>query len=263
MIDAGADDGDPARLVSLKAAATAVGVSSSTLRRWADDGRLPAIRTAGGHRRFPLEGVRRLAADQHPQAIVRPVDPPARALVALAELLREHGAALVTAASAALYRDGHAGAFGREDLAQDLAGWLAEVARACETAQYDGALAATDAFMRRRLAAGDAAAGALPLPGPPRGDDRARADRRRRVAARPARDATPVRVAPAGPPRRPLLTEGRRQAKTGIRAVASAAGAAGGSSKTAQNASTIAGSNWSPAQRRSSARARPTGAAAR
>ncbi len=149
MIDTGADDGDPSRLVSLKAAATAVGVSSSTLRRWADDGRLPAIRTAGGHRRFPLEGVRRLAADQHPQAIVRPVDPPARALVALAELLREHGAALVTAASAALYRDGHAGAFGREDLTQDLAGWLAEVARACETAQYDAALAATDAFMRR------------------------------------------------------------------------------------------------------------------
>jgi len=39
--------------------ARAVGVSESSLKRWADEGRLAVDRTAGGHRRIPLaEAVR-------------------------------------------------------------------------------------------------------------------------------------------------------------------------------------------------------------
>ena len=38
--------------VGLSGAAAIAGVSVSTLRRWADEGRLPSFRTAGGHRRF-------------------------------------------------------------------------------------------------------------------------------------------------------------------------------------------------------------------
>lgn len=39
-------------LVGLSGAASIAGVSVSTLRRWADEGRVPSFRTAGGHRRF-------------------------------------------------------------------------------------------------------------------------------------------------------------------------------------------------------------------
>lgn len=44
---------DAGRLaLGLSEAAALAGVSSSTLRRWADEGRIASYRTAGGHRRF-------------------------------------------------------------------------------------------------------------------------------------------------------------------------------------------------------------------
>ena len=47
------------RFLSPRQLAVAIGVSESSLKRWADDGRLAVERTAGGHRRIPLpEAVR-------------------------------------------------------------------------------------------------------------------------------------------------------------------------------------------------------------
>jgi excisionase family DNA binding protein len=37
-------------------------VSPKTIARWAKDGRLPYQRTLGGHRRYPEQAIRRLAA---------------------------------------------------------------------------------------------------------------------------------------------------------------------------------------------------------
>src|SRR5580765_8927179 len=42
------------RWVSLRRACEILGVDESTLRRWADTGRLRSYRTPGGHRRFSL-----------------------------------------------------------------------------------------------------------------------------------------------------------------------------------------------------------------
>ena len=42
------------RLVSIGEAASALGVSITTLRRWEASGRLTAKHTAGGHRRYDL-----------------------------------------------------------------------------------------------------------------------------------------------------------------------------------------------------------------
>jgi putative two-component system response regulator len=136
-------------LVSLQEAATAVGVSTSTLRRWADEGRIGAVRPAGGHRRFPLDAVRRLAAGRGTGTVVRPVEPPAMAVAALAELLRTRGSELVAAAAASLYRGGAAGGFAREDAARPFGDWIAELARGGESGHYGAALEATDLFMRR------------------------------------------------------------------------------------------------------------------
>lgn len=44
-------------LVSPKQVARAVGVSESSLKRWCDQGLLPMVKTAGGHRRLPISGV--------------------------------------------------------------------------------------------------------------------------------------------------------------------------------------------------------------
>jgi len=57
--------------LSPKELAEAVGVSESSLKRWADDGRIRAIRTAGGHRRIPVQEAIRFARQAKMQ-IVRP-----------------------------------------------------------------------------------------------------------------------------------------------------------------------------------------------
>lgn len=58
-------------MLSPKAVAEAIGVSESSLRRWADDGKLRFSRTAGGHRRIPLnEAIRFVRATDTP--VLRP-----------------------------------------------------------------------------------------------------------------------------------------------------------------------------------------------
>ena len=39
-------------------------VDAKTVSRWAQEGKLPYIRTLGGHRRYPREEVMRLLADR-------------------------------------------------------------------------------------------------------------------------------------------------------------------------------------------------------
>ncbi|HMO00128.1 MAG TPA: helix-turn-helix domain-containing protein [Miltoncostaeaceae bacterium] len=53
--------------LSVSAAARALGVSPSTLRLWASEGRVPHVRTAGGHRRFDPEALRQWLARQPPR----------------------------------------------------------------------------------------------------------------------------------------------------------------------------------------------------
>jgi len=54
----------PGRWLSLGPASALLGVDKDTLRRWADDGRVQAWTTPGGHRRFERRTLERLAADR-------------------------------------------------------------------------------------------------------------------------------------------------------------------------------------------------------
>jgi excisionase family DNA binding protein len=45
-------------------AAALLNVSPKTVSRWAKEGKIPHIRTLGGHRRFPRAEVERLAREQ-------------------------------------------------------------------------------------------------------------------------------------------------------------------------------------------------------
>ncbi len=51
---------EPASWITLGAASKLLGVSESTIRRWADRGEIRSYRTAGGHRRVAEEDVRRI-----------------------------------------------------------------------------------------------------------------------------------------------------------------------------------------------------------
>lgn len=58
-------------LLTPKQVALAIGVSESSLKRWCDRGALQTVRTVGGHRRLPLNGVLRFL-QQSGQPLVRP-----------------------------------------------------------------------------------------------------------------------------------------------------------------------------------------------
>ncbi|NWF80429.1 MAG: helix-turn-helix domain-containing protein [Chloroflexi bacterium] len=53
---------DDVTYLSLSAASKLLGVHSTTLRRWADDGAVPVYVTPGGHRRFARKDIEALAA---------------------------------------------------------------------------------------------------------------------------------------------------------------------------------------------------------
>lgn len=52
------------RWLSLPEAAEQLGIHSTTLRRWADNGQIPHMRTPGGHRRFAQSDLERFANEQ-------------------------------------------------------------------------------------------------------------------------------------------------------------------------------------------------------
>jgi excisionase family DNA binding protein len=137
------------RQITLQAAAATLAISPSRLRRWADEGRIPSKRTAGGHRRFSLAAVRRLAAENGVRPTVRPIEPPAEPLPVLAENLRAHGRQLAAAAAAAIYRDGPAGWFASDLAADHLIDWITDLGASCEAGVYTAARHATASLMAR------------------------------------------------------------------------------------------------------------------
>lgn len=58
------NDQDDSQYLSLTAASKLLGVHSTTLRRWADQGAVPVYVTPGGHRRFARSDIEALAARQ-------------------------------------------------------------------------------------------------------------------------------------------------------------------------------------------------------
>ena len=99
--------------MSVSAAARALGVSPSTLRLWASEGRVPHVRTAGGHRRFDPEVLRQWLA-RRPARATRPAKPAAiespsapelaEALRARADLVSDAVETLVEGPAEAAYR---------------------------------------------------------------------------------------------------------------------------------------------------------------
>lgn len=54
--------------ISTKHAMSLLGVGSTTIKRWADEGRIPYYKTAGGHRRFRRGAIERLAEGKEARA---------------------------------------------------------------------------------------------------------------------------------------------------------------------------------------------------
>lgn len=135
--------------MTLQAAAATLAISPSRLRRWADEGRIPAVRTAGGHRRFPLDAVRRLAAERGVRPNVRPVNPPEAPLPVLGQSVTAHGRQMASAAAAAVYREGPPGWFASDTAREQIDDWLQTLEASCREGTYSPVLQASDVLMRR------------------------------------------------------------------------------------------------------------------
>jgi excisionase family DNA binding protein len=93
--------------LTVSQAAKHLGVAERTLRRWADDGRLPTYSTPGGHRRFRvadveafLEGARVSSQDEPRKAHVLLIDDDERRRASIAYTLEADGCNVLEASRA-------------------------------------------------------------------------------------------------------------------------------------------------------------------
>jgi excisionase family DNA binding protein len=66
---------DPPSYLHTAEVADILHVSPKTVSRWAKEGRLPFLKTLGGHRRYPEAEIRELANQLQVQPTTRAVDP--------------------------------------------------------------------------------------------------------------------------------------------------------------------------------------------
>ena len=132
-------------------------MSASTVRRWADTGRIAVVRTSGGHRRFPVAELRRLNGEAAAQPSIRAVALPADALPALSELLSSTSGELAAAVTRGLYDGPAHGWFGSVPGREQLGHWSTALAAATLGTDYDAALDAT----RRLVTQADLAGASL------------------------------------------------------------------------------------------------------
>ena len=195
----------PEGTLSLGQAAQALRISTTTARRWADEGRLGTTRTAGGHRRFSAADVRRVLAERG-HAAITPADPPRRPLPALADLVEQHGAALADLSWRGLYGDLRSGFFLER---RGHSGCRALDRRAVVgrgDRELQDALRGDERADARREARRDVAAGAPPRARALRRDGCARAGPPVVPARGARRRATAVRLAVPAPARRRRLS---------------------------------------------------------
>jgi diguanylate cyclase (GGDEF)-like protein/excisionase family DNA binding protein len=148
------EDDEPA--MTLGEAADALEVSTSTLRRWADAGRIRTLRTSGGHRRFAIREVQRLSSARSAgrRPAVRAVPPPVEPLPRLAELLAAIAGSVGPSAARAVYEHGHAGWFATPTGCRHVERWALRVAAAARSADYEQAGEATRKLVLQATVAG-------------------------------------------------------------------------------------------------------------
>jgi len=133
----------------MKDAAATLGVSASTLRRLADEGRIATARTEGGHRRFDLHAIRQFAAEKGAPPGIRPIAPPDKPIPTLASELEAGGVELAATAAAALYRGTKPGWYASDEATPEIRAWVATLAASAGSGRYAPALERSEDLRQR------------------------------------------------------------------------------------------------------------------
>lgn len=139
---------------TLQVAARTLGVSRSQLRRWSDEGRVAAAGTRGGHRRFRLDDVRRVAEELRAIPHLKPLAPPGQALPGVAGTLATFGPQIATAAAASIYTEEPAGWLSSAHAQPAVRDWLEALRCGCEQGDSEPAVAGTETLLREARAHG-------------------------------------------------------------------------------------------------------------
>lgn len=144
----------PEATMTLREAERLLGVSASTVRRMADAGQLPSVRTEGGHRRLVREAVVREAARRGRQPAVRAPRLPERPLSASADLLQQRPEQVREVALRTMYVGDDHGWLGTTGGAAACERWLRALGVALRTRDWRRAREATVDLRRRAVEAG-------------------------------------------------------------------------------------------------------------
>jgi excisionase family DNA binding protein len=141
------DSSPPA--VGIGEAARDLRVSVSTIRRWADCGRLTSIRTPGGHRRILSADVGKEARRMMPAVKLNIASVPTVELPATAELLEHQGGEIIDAAARDVYSARTSGWFNSATSYEARRQWMSAIGEACGSAAYPEAIRASIDFFRQ------------------------------------------------------------------------------------------------------------------
>ncbi len=147
----GAEDVETMHLAT---AASVLGVSSSTVRRWTDDRRLSAVRTGGGHRRLVRSDVERERKRLNLGPVTRAAVEPRAPLPHIGAILvqRSHWIAGVSVRS--IYLGDDQGWFGTPGGAGALERWLTEIGQGLSSGEFDRVTHATGTVLAAARDAG-------------------------------------------------------------------------------------------------------------
>jgi excisionase family DNA binding protein len=155
------DPGAPPPSLSIGDAARLLGVSIRTVRRWEAQGRIRAVRTGGGHRRFPVAEVVQMQRTRRQQAgdasgtRLREANLPDRSLPVLERLLAARSDAILVRTGRHVYSEQRLGWFRSAAAAAELKTFTDELASAAKSGNWERVAPATSMLLARAARAED------------------------------------------------------------------------------------------------------------
>jgi len=146
--------GVEAETMQVGTAASALGVSASTIRRWIDDQRLSAVRTSGGHRRLVRSDVERERKRLHLGPVVRAPAGPAAPLPHIGAVVLQRSAWIAEVSLRSVYLGDDQGWFGTPDGGAELEHWLTEIGQGLSSGDFNRVTLATGTVLRAARDAG-------------------------------------------------------------------------------------------------------------